>query len=72
VHVITRQRIAEFAQLHPECAASLNSWYRIVRHTTFAGLADVRRVFPSADQVGRFTVLNIGGNKARLICGALQ
>ena len=28
---------------------------------------DLRTAFPSADQVGRLTVFNIGGNKARLI-----
>ena len=46
---------------------SLDGWYQIVRHARFASLADVRRVIPSADRVGRFTVFNIGGNKARLI-----
>ena len=38
-----------------------------MKHTDFDSLADVRRTFPSADRVGRFTVFNIGGNKARLI-----
>jgi mRNA interferase HigB len=38
-----------------------------VKHTDLASFADVRRVFPGADQVGRFTVFNVGGNKARLI-----
>jgi mRNA interferase HigB len=27
----------------------------------------VREMFPSSDQVGKFTVFNIGGNKVRLI-----
>ena len=67
VHVITRRRLNEFAQEHPECASSLAAWYRIVKHTDFESLADVRRTFPSADRVGRFTVFNVGGNKARLI-----
>ena len=53
--------------MHPECAASLNAWYHIMRQTRFRGLVDLRRVLPTADQVGRFTVFNIGGNKARLI-----
>ncbi len=30
-------------------------------------ITDLRKVFPSADQVGKFTVFNIGGNKVRLI-----
>ena len=33
----------------------------------FASFAEVRAVFPSTDQVGKLTVFNIGGNKARLI-----
>ena len=34
---------------------------------TWRNFADVRTVFPSADQVGKFTVFDIGGNKFRLI-----
>jgi RelE-like HigB toxin of type II HigAB toxin-antitoxin system len=30
-------------------------------------LRPVREIFPQADQVGKFTVFNIGGNKVRLI-----
>ena len=30
-------------------------------------VSDVRSTFPSADQVGKYTVFNIGGNKYRLI-----
>jgi mRNA interferase HigB len=33
----------------------------------FASFADLRTVFPSADQVGKLTVFNIGGHTARLI-----
>ena len=67
MHVITRRRLNEFATEHPQCAASLAAWYRVVKHTSFDSFADVRHAFPSADRVGRFTVFNIGGNKARLI-----
>jgi mRNA interferase HigB len=34
---------------------------------TFTSFADLRTVFPDADQVGKLTVFNIGGNKVRLI-----
>jgi len=33
----------------------------------FQSFADLRATFPSADQVGKLTVFNIGGNAARLI-----
>ena len=67
MHVITRRRLLEFAERQPDCARALDSWYRIVKRTDFASFAELRRAFPSADRVGRLTVFNIGGNKARLI-----
>jgi mRNA interferase HigB len=45
----------------------LSHWYEIVSKTDFASFAALRTTFPSADQVGKFTVFNIGGNKYRLI-----
>ena len=67
VHIITRKRLAEFARTHPAARAPLNAWFAIVRKTDYASFAGLRITFPSADQVGRFTVFNIGGNKFRLI-----
>ena len=67
MHIITRKRLLEFATKHPDCSAALESWYRIVKHTDFNTFTELRRTFPSADQVGKLTVFNIGGNKARLI-----
>lgn len=40
---------------------------RVIRKGRFSNLAELRQTFPHADQVGKFTVFNIGGNKARLI-----
>jgi len=34
---------------------------------SFQSFAELRATFPSADQVGKLTVFNIGGNTARLI-----
>jgi len=67
MHIITRKRLLDFAKRHPECKSSLESWYRIIKHSKFNTFAELRKVFPSADQIGKFTVFNIGGNKARLI-----
>lgn len=67
MHIITRKRIVDFAQKYPNCATALDSWYRIVKHSTIENFAELRAIFPSADQVERLTVFNIGGNKARLI-----
>jgi mRNA interferase HigB len=67
MHIITRKRILEFATKHPDCNTAIESWCRIVKHTKFSSFAELKQTFPSADQVGKLTVFNIGGNKARLI-----
>ncbi len=67
MHVITRKRLNEFAEKYPETKTALAQWYRLVKKTDFASFAELLAVFPSADQVGKLTVFNIGGNKVRLI-----
>lgn len=57
----------DFVQKYPDCTTALDSWYRIVTHSTIGNFAELRAIFPSADQVAGLTVFNIGGNKARLI-----
>ena len=37
-----------------------------MKHTEFSSFTELRQTFPSADEVGKLTVFNIGGNKARL------
>lgn len=65
--MITRKRLLEFCKKHPDAAEPLDRWYRIVKHSNFESFMDLRKTFPQADQVGRLTVFNVGGNKYRLI-----
>jgi mRNA interferase HigB len=67
MHVITRKRINEFGNLHPDSKGPLSAWYSIVDKTAFKTFAELRKTFPSADLVGDKVVFNIGGNKYRLI-----
>lgn len=67
MHIITRRRLLEFGMNHPDAEESLDRWYRIVKRTNFESFSDLRKTFPSADQVGKLTIFNIGGNKYRLI-----
>ncbi len=67
MHVITRKRLNEFAKLHPDTTNALAQWYRWVKQSEFASFVELREMFPSADQVGKLTVFNIGGKKVRLI-----
>jgi mRNA interferase HigB len=67
MHIITRKRLNDFATAHPDSKSALQHWYGLIKTSTFQNFAELRIIFPSADQVGKFTVFNIGGNKIRLI-----
>jgi len=65
--VISRRTLREFWNEHPRAQVALEEWYKVARKTEWEKFGDVRETFGSADQVGKFTVFNIGGNKYRLI-----
>lgn len=67
MRIITRKRLLEFSEIHPEAEEPLDRWYRIVKLHDFESFSELKHVFPSADKVGNLTVFNIGGNKYRLI-----
>ncbi|MCY7273559.1 MAG: type II toxin-antitoxin system HigB family toxin [Phormidesmis sp. CAN_BIN44] len=67
MHVITRKRLNEFTKRHPGTKNALAQRYKLIRQNEFISFVEIRELFPSADQVGRLTVFNIGGNKVRLI-----
>jgi len=67
MHIITRKRLNDYLLKHPDAEAALQHWYKLLKSKDFTSFTDLRTTFPSADQVGKLTVFNIGGNKARLI-----
>lgn len=67
MRVITRRRLLEFAEQHPEAEELLERWYRVMKRHNFESFSELRQIFPSADKVDKLTVFNIGGNKYRLI-----
>ena len=67
MHIITRKRLNEFAARHPDSHSALEHWYREMKRRNFTSFAELRSVFPAADQVGKLTVFNIWGNKARSV-----
>ena len=67
MHVITRKRLLDFAEEHPNTSLVLDTWYRIIKKSEILNFSQLREIFPSADKVDNLTVFNIGGNKIRLI-----
>lgn len=68
MHVLARPALAAFAARHPQAGEWLDSWWKIASGAAWTGLSDVRRVYPSVDQVGGCLVFN-KGNDFRLIVG---
>jgi len=67
MHVITRKRLNEFAKEYPETAAALARWYSSIKSNNFSSMPALKLMFPTADQVGKLTVFNVGGNKVRIV-----
>jgi mRNA interferase HigB len=67
MHVITRKRLNDFAELYPEVKTALQHWYSTIKSNNFSSFSELKTFFASANQVDKFTVFNIGGNKVRLI-----
>lgn len=67
MRVISYKKLKEFYVKYKEAEKLLSLWYKLVKNNNYNSFAELRKVFPSADIVGEFTVFNIGGNKYRLI-----
>jgi mRNA-degrading endonuclease HigB of HigAB toxin-antitoxin module len=68
--VISRRKIRDFIAKHPELSKTkeaLMAWYREAERAPWTNFAAVRETFVFADQVGRYDVFNIAGNKVWLI-----
>jgi mRNA interferase HigB len=67
MHVISKKKLRDFWAAYPRAKSPLEQWYQVARNAEWENFADVRKTFNTADQAGRFTVFDIGGNKYRLI-----
>jgi mRNA interferase HigB len=67
LRIISRKRLREFWEKHPDAKEPLSVWYSITRRAQWDSLADTKKEFPHADLVGICTVFNIKGNSYRLI-----
>ncbi len=67
MHILSRKKLLEAAAKHGDLSEPLDVWYRVAKKAEWKTLMDLRRVFPTADAVEKFTVFNIKGNAYRLI-----
>ena len=62
-----QKKLKELWKAYPRAKSPLADWYRTTRKARWECFADVRSTYGTVDQVAKFTVFDIGGNKFRLI-----
>jgi mRNA interferase HigB len=67
LRIISKKRLREFWEKHPDAKAKLEDWYNTTRKAHWRNIADVRATLRHADPVGTCTVFNIKENDYRLI-----
>ncbi|OYD92783.1 hypothetical protein CDG77_14125 [Nostoc sp. 'Peltigera membranacea cyanobiont' 213] len=58
MHIISRARLSEFWEKHPNSQISLRLWYKMTSLAEWSNFVELRENFPAADQVSNFTVFN--------------
>jgi mRNA interferase HigB len=61
VNVISKPGLLKLSRHHPVTLPALVAWYKATKRAEWRGLHEVRRVFPSVDQVGNVLIFNIMG-----------
>ena len=68
MHVIARPAIQKARQRFPRAGSWLDAWWRVANGSAWRNLAEVRRSYRDADEVGQCLVFDACGNDYRLIC----
>jgi mRNA interferase HigB len=67
LHVLSKRAWRRAVVANAPLEAAIAQWHQIASSASWRNLAEVRKVYPSADSVGSYTAFNIKGNAYRLI-----
>ena len=67
MRVVSKRRIREFGTRFPKAVEPLKHWANVVQAAAWKNPGALKAEFGSADFVGDLTVIDVGGNKYRLI-----
>ena len=67
MRIISKKRLREFWEKHPDAKEPLLFWHRLTRKARWRNLTDTRKDFPHADLYLCCTIFNIKGNDYRLV-----
>ncbi len=68
MHVITRQKLSQFWQQHPDATDALKAWFKEAEQAHWKSPSDIKARYSSADFLpGNRVVFNIKGGHYRLV-----
>ena len=67
MHVLSQKSLRVFWRKYRPAKNPLQAWFTRTKKAKWESFEDVKADFGTADQVGRLTIFDIGGNKYRLI-----
>ena len=67
MNVISKPGLLKLASKRPETLRWLTLWFKVAKKAEWRGLHEVRRQYPSADQVGDVLIFDVLGNQYRLM-----
>lgn len=68
MRIISRKRLIEFWQIHPDAEQPLRAWYAEIRKSSWETPADIKARYRHASILpGNRVVFNIKGNEYRLV-----
>lgn len=68
MRIISRRRLREFWELHPDARSSLQSWFADVKNADWEKPGDIKNIYSSASLLAHNRIVfNIKGNKYRII-----
>ncbi len=59
--------LLDFSAKYPDAEKPLASWWTVCKKNKFSSFNDLKKVFKTADMVGKGVVFNIRGGKYRVI-----
>ena len=66
--VTSRCNVLKAAKRHPDSVVPVTRWLAVITAAECGSLTEMRKFYPSADQVGKTLIFNVGGNNYRLLC----
>jgi len=68
MHIISRKKLREFWENHPDARSVLESWFADVKHADWQKPDDIKTIYRNASIIdNNRVVFNVKGNKYRVV-----